>query len=119
MRQQHDQFPSAAIELAKRNIDVLVAQTQAAALAAKRATETIPIVFVSMGDPVVAGLVDSLARPGGNLTGFTTIAPVLTGNGSNCSRKLFRIHPVLHCCGIRKIQALHRIGKKASSRRES
>ena len=48
-------------------------------LAAKNATKTIPIVFLTYGDPVAAGLVDSLARPGGNITGFTNIAAVLSG----------------------------------------
>ena len=48
-------------------------------LAAKNATTTIPIVFHRIADPVATGLVDSLARPGGNITGFTTIATVLAG----------------------------------------
>jgi putative ABC transport system substrate-binding protein len=48
-------------------------------LAAKNATRTIPIVFMTSGDPVAAGVIDSLARPGGNLTGFTEIAAVLSG----------------------------------------
>jgi putative ABC transport system substrate-binding protein len=74
-----DRLPALADELARLKVDVILAASSNAALAAKNSTKTIPIVFVSMGDPVVAGLVDSLARPGGNLTGFTTIAPVLTG----------------------------------------
>jgi putative tryptophan/tyrosine transport system substrate-binding protein len=53
--------------------------TMSAALAAKNATKTVPIVFLTTGDPVAAGLVDSLARPGGNITGFTGIAAELAG----------------------------------------
>jgi putative ABC transport system substrate-binding protein len=74
-----DRLPALADELVRLRVDVILAASANAALAAKNATRTIPIVFVSMSDPIVAGLVDSLARPGGNLTGFTTIAPVLTG----------------------------------------
>jgi putative tryptophan/tyrosine transport system substrate-binding protein len=65
--------------LVRLKVDVLVAPGINAALAAKNATRTIPIVCVNLGDPVALGLVDSLARPGGNVTGFTYIAPVLAG----------------------------------------
>ena len=68
-----------ADELIRLKVDVLVMSTPSAALAAKNATRTIPIVFLLAGDPVAGGLVDSLARPGGNLTGFTTISTVLAG----------------------------------------
>jgi ABC-type uncharacterized transport system substrate-binding protein len=74
-----DQLPALADELVRLKVDVIIAASTNAAVAAKDATRTIPIVFVSAADPVVAGLVDSLARPGGNLTGFSTISPVLTG----------------------------------------
>jgi putative ABC transport system substrate-binding protein len=74
-----DRLPGLADELVRLKVDVILAASANAALAGKNATRTIPIVFVSMADPVVAGPVDSLARPGGNLTGFSTIAPVLTG----------------------------------------
>jgi putative ABC transport system substrate-binding protein len=74
-----DRLPALADELVRLKVDLILAASANAAMAAKNATRTIPIVFVSMSDPVVAGLVDSLARPGGNLTGFTTIAPVLSG----------------------------------------
>jgi len=58
-------------ELIATNPEVIVAETTPGALAAKRATSTIPIVFVNVSDPVGSGLVDSLARPGGNVTGGT------------------------------------------------
>jgi putative tryptophan/tyrosine transport system substrate-binding protein len=74
-----DRLPALADELVRLKVDVLVAATTPAAVAAKNATRTIPIVFFGSGDPVVLGLVDSLARPGGNITGFTTIAAVLVG----------------------------------------
>jgi putative ABC transport system substrate-binding protein len=74
-----DRLPALADELVRLKVDLILAASANAALAAKNATKTIPIVFVSTSDPVVDGLVDSLARPGGNLTGFTTIAPVLSG----------------------------------------
>ena len=74
-----DRLPALADELVRLKVDVLVTPTTPAALAAKNATRTIPIVFLGVADPVAAGLVDSLARPGGNITGFTTIAAVLAG----------------------------------------
>jgi putative ABC transport system substrate-binding protein len=74
-----DRLPALADELVRLKVDVLFAPAGNEARAAKKATSTIPIVFASVGDPIEAGLVKSLARPGGNVTGFTTIAPVLAG----------------------------------------
>ena len=74
-----DRLPGFAAELVGLKEDVLVGVTTNAVQAAKYATRTIPIVFVGVSDPIGAGLIDSLARPGGNLTGFTNIAPVLSG----------------------------------------
>jgi ABC-type uncharacterized transport system substrate-binding protein len=74
-----DRLPALAADLVRLKVDVLVAAQTPEALAAKNATKTIPILFVSQGDPVAAGLVESLARPGGNVTGFTLIAPTLAG----------------------------------------
>jgi putative tryptophan/tyrosine transport system substrate-binding protein len=74
-----DRLTFLADELVRLKVDVLVMSTPDAVLAAKKATTTIPIVFLLAGDPVAAGFVDSLARPGGNITGFTTISTVLAG----------------------------------------
>jgi putative tryptophan/tyrosine transport system substrate-binding protein len=74
-----DRFPALADELVRLKVDVILATSFSEILAAKNATRTIPIVFMTTGDPVAAGVIDSLARPGGNLTGFTEIAAVLAG----------------------------------------
>jgi putative tryptophan/tyrosine transport system substrate-binding protein len=75
-----DRLPGLAAELVGQKVDVLVTLWgTAAALAAKRATNSIPIVAVAVGDPVAAGLVVSLARPGGNVTGVSTLALTLEG----------------------------------------
>jgi putative tryptophan/tyrosine transport system substrate-binding protein len=74
-----DLLPVLADELVRLNVDVLITPSTVEALAAKNATSTIPIVFLGGGDPVAAGLVNSLARPGKNITGFTNIAPELAG----------------------------------------
>ena len=68
----------AAGELVRANVDVIVASTSMPALAAKRATSTIPIVMVASADPVTVGLVASLARPGGNITGSAVLTPELS-----------------------------------------
>lgn len=72
-----ERFPDLASDCVKRRADVIVATTTPAALAAKRATKTIPIVITPLGDPVGSGLVASLSRPGGNLTGTTQAAPAM------------------------------------------
>jgi putative ABC transport system substrate-binding protein len=72
---QSERIADFATELVRANVDVIVAEGTVAALAAKRATRTIPIVMVYIADPVASGLVGSLGRPGGNVTGSTMLAP--------------------------------------------
>src|SRR3989454_12563581 len=74
----YERLPALAAELVRIKVDVIVAVTTPAALVAQRATATIPIVFTFSSDPVRNGLVASLARPGGNLTGLTDISADLT-----------------------------------------
>jgi putative ABC transport system substrate-binding protein len=69
-----DRYSSPVAELVQLKVDVLVVRPLPVILAAKQATKTIPIVILMNGDPVAAGLIDSLARPGGNVTGVANAA---------------------------------------------
>jgi putative ABC transport system substrate-binding protein len=72
-----ERFPALAAELVNLKVDVLVATSTPGALAAKQATSTIPIVMAAVGEPVEVKLVESLAHPGGNITGLSLSAPQL------------------------------------------
>jgi len=74
-----DQMPVLAAELVRLKVDVIVTQGTPAAVAAKNATKTIPIIMSGGTDPVATGLVQSLARPGGNITGVTIMNEELAG----------------------------------------
>jgi putative ABC transport system substrate-binding protein len=74
-----DRLPDLAADLVRLKVDIIVAAFANDALAAKKATRTIPIVMASTGDPVAIGLVGNLARPGGNITGLSTLSPDLAG----------------------------------------
>src|SRR5207244_10733953 len=74
-----DRLPDLAAELVRLDVDVIVTGGSTSTGAAKQVTTTIPIVMAQVNDPVGAGLVASLARPGGNLTGLSTLAPELSG----------------------------------------
>jgi len=76
---RYERLPELAAELVRLPVDVIVAPDTAATLAARRATSSIPIVMVSVGDPVGSGIVASLARPGGNVTGMSNVFPELAG----------------------------------------
>ena len=75
--QKLERLPELAVELVRLKVDLIVVVSTPSALAAKSATTMIPIVMTNAGDPVAAGLVASLARPGGNITGFSGLAPEL------------------------------------------
>jgi ABC transporter substrate binding protein len=97
---KEDRLPELAAELVSLKVDIIV--TTPASPAAKNVTKTIPIVFVGASDPVGIGLVDSLARPGGNLTGLTILNPELSGKrlellkeaSPRITRVAFPIQPV-------------------------
>jgi len=75
---RNDRLPELAADLVRLKVDLIVTQGTPIALAAKSATTTIPIVMGSGGDPVGAGLVASLARPGGNVTGLSSLGELNT-----------------------------------------
>jgi putative ABC transport system substrate-binding protein len=72
-----EQITAAAAELVRMKVDIIVASTDQAVAAVKRQTQTIPIVMATSADPVATGFVASLARPGGNITGNSSMAPEL------------------------------------------
>jgi ABC-type uncharacterized transport system substrate-binding protein len=83
-----ERLPDLAAELVRSKVDLIVTGTGRAALAAKKATQTIPIVMLSSGDAVRQGLAASLAHPGGNVTGLTVISPELSRKRLGLLREL-------------------------------
>ena len=84
----YQRFPGLVADLVKQKVDLILTAGTPGAFAAKRATETIPIVMAVTGDAVGTGLVSSLARPGGNLTGLTTMVPDLEGKRLEILREI-------------------------------
>ena len=76
---KNERLADFAAELVRSKVDIIVTSVTPDAAAAKKATGTIPIVMASVGDPIASGFVDNLARPGGNITGLSQMAPELTG----------------------------------------
>ena len=85
---KYERFPALIAELIAAKVDVIVTAGTPAALAVKKATTTVPLVMVAVGDPVGTGLVPSLAQPGGNLTGLSSIAPDLEGKRLDLLRQV-------------------------------
>jgi putative tryptophan/tyrosine transport system substrate-binding protein len=94
-----DEAPPAAAALVKSGADLIVAQTEQSARALKDATRTIPVFFVEVGDPVAAGLVASIPRPGGNITGISSLATELTPKRLEILKALFP--------GVRRVWAVY------------
>jgi putative tryptophan/tyrosine transport system substrate-binding protein len=94
-----DQDPSVVTELVNSNVDVIVAWATPTVIAVRRATSTIPIVMVGVGDPVGSGLIASLARPGGNITGLSVISVDL-------SAKLMQLFAEL-VPGMKRVGVVH------------
>jgi putative ABC transport system substrate-binding protein len=92
-----EQNPDIAAELVRSKVDVIVAWTTPSITAARRATSTIPIVMVGVGDPVEMGFVASLARPGGNITGVSNIS---TDLASKQAELLIEIAPGVNHVGV-------------------
>ena len=85
---QYDRLPALAADLVRRWVAVIVAPSDLSALAAKAATQTIPIAFSAGGDPIASGLVASLNRPGGNLTGSVLLSAELVPKRLQLLREL-------------------------------
>jgi putative ABC transport system substrate-binding protein len=84
-----ERLPDLAMELVRLNVDVIVAVVTQASLAAKKATATIPIVMIGVSDPVGSGLVSSLARPGANITGNSSMTAEVVGKQLELLKEIF------------------------------
>jgi ABC-type uncharacterized transport system substrate-binding protein len=101
--QKNERLPELAAELVRLKVDLIVASGGAPAFPAKKATTTIPIVMANFPDPVGEGLVASLARPGGNVTGLSNLAFELNTKGWRYLRTRSPSSPELDFCGRRKV----------------
>jgi putative ABC transport system substrate-binding protein len=112
---RYERFPALVRELIAAQVDLIVTAGTPASLAVKNATTSIPLVMVAVGDPVGTGLVPSLARPGGNLTGLSSIAPDLEGKRLELLREVvpalarvavfFNSSNLFHTVSLRQAQA--------------
>lgn len=102
-----ERLPDMAAELVRLNVDVIVAVGTPAVQAARQATRKIPIVMVAVVDPVGAGLVASLGRPGGNITGLSLLSTELSGNDWSFSRRPSLGSPEWPFSGIQPTEATY------------
>jgi ABC-type uncharacterized transport system substrate-binding protein len=102
-----DQLPLAAAQLVRLNVDVILASGTPPVPVAKNATRTIPIVFVASIDPVATGVAASLARPGGNVTGFVGIHSELMGKRLELLREVVQKLSGWSLCSTQRIRATH------------
>jgi putative ABC transport system substrate-binding protein len=106
-----ERLPELADELVRLKVDIIVTHNTPPPLAAKRATSVIPIVFATAGDPVGTGIVASLARPGGNVTGLSSQSPDAAGKRLELLRELVP--------GLRRLAVLTDIGNPFTEREKS
>ena len=90
---QYERLPGLAADLVRLNVDVIVVAATPGSLAVKAATNTIPVVIVAVGEPVKTGLVASLARPGGNVTGLSLLTAELSGKRLDLLGRVLRSVP--------------------------
>ena len=108
---KYERFPALVAELLALKVDVIVTAGTPAAVAVKQATTTVPLVMAAVGDPVGTGLITSLARPGGNLTGLAAISPDLEGKRLELLRELL---PKLSLVSfmVNPVNPLHSVSEK-------
>jgi putative ABC transport system substrate-binding protein len=108
---QYERFPALVAELLALKVDVIVTAGTPAAVAVKQATTTVPLVMAAVGDPVGTGLIASLARPGGNLTGLAAISPDLESKRLELLRELL---PKLSLVSfmVNPVNPLHSVSEK-------
>ena len=94
---QYERLPKLVAELLAAKVELIVTAGTPATLAVKRATTSVPLVMIAVGDPVGNGIVPSLAHPGGNITGLSSIAPELEGKRLELLEKSFPIFRMLRC----------------------